>query len=54
MSVKPRVQQNFSISQELDEKFRTAVFNKKGFKKGVLSKSFEEAIENWIKEEGKK
>jgi len=48
-----RIQENFIISQEVDEKFRQAVFKRKGMKRGVLTDSFEEALLLWIKENKK-
>ena len=41
------------IQDELDEKFRNAVFQKKGMHKGNLTEAIEEAIELWIKERSK-
>ena len=51
---------NIDISDELDEQFRKAVFNRFGMKKGNLTMAIEEALEEWInkkeggKENGKK
>ena len=42
------------IDDELDEKFREAIFKAKGFHKGSLTEAVEEAIELWIEEECKK
>ncbi|MGA1975492.1 MAG: hypothetical protein ABSG92_07635 [Conexivisphaerales archaeon] len=39
------------LSDELDERFRKAVVERKGLHKGVLKEAFEEAIELWIKEQ---
>jgi len=36
------------VDEELDERFREAVFRSKGMKKGNISESIEEAIELWI------
>jgi hypothetical protein len=36
------------IQDELDEKFRNAIFQKKGMHKGNLTEAIEEAIEMWI------
>lgn len=40
---------NFVLDDELEERFRKAVFERKGMKKGNISESLEEAIERWIK-----
>lgn len=40
---------NIVLKDELEERFRKAVFEKKGMKKGNISESLEEAIECWIK-----
>ena len=35
------------ISEEIDDKFRKAVFAKFGLKKGNIQKAVEEAIKDW-------
>lgn len=40
---------NIVLNDELEEKFRRAIYQRKGMKKGNISKSLEEAIEHWIK-----
>ena len=40
------------ITDELDEKFRNALFNAKGFKKGVIKEAVEEALDDWIDKNG--
>lgn len=40
---------NISLDDKIEEKFRKAVYQRKGMKKGNISKSLEEAIEHWIK-----
>jgi len=42
------------IDDELDERFREAIFKAKGFHRGSLTDAVEEAIELWIDEECKK
>ena len=42
------------ISDELDERFRNALFKSKGFKKGVIKEAMNEALETWIEENNKK
>ena len=37
-----------NINEELDEKFREAIFKRKGMKKGNLTESIEEAMLLWI------
>jgi len=37
------------ISDELDERFRRAVFEAKGMYRGNLTEALEEAMELWIK-----
>lgn len=39
------------INDELDERFRKAVFEKKGMHKGNLTEAIEEAIECWIRDQ---
>jgi hypothetical protein len=38
------------IDDKLDEKFRTAVFKKKGMHKGNITDAVEEALECWVRE----
>ncbi len=40
---------NVKLSDDLEDKFRTAVFNRFGMKKGNLNKALEEAVRDWIK-----
>jgi hypothetical protein len=40
---------NIVLKDELEQKFRKAVFETKGMKKGNISEALEEAIEQWIK-----
>jgi hypothetical protein len=42
---------NIVLNDKLEEKFRKAVFEKKGMKKGNISEALEEAIEKWINEQ---
>lgn len=42
------------LSDELEDEFRRAVFEKYGMKKGNIAKAIEEAIERWIEEEKKR
>ena len=48
---------NLTVRDEVESKFREAVFKKRGMKKGNLIQSMEEAILMWIntpeKDEGK-
>jgi hypothetical protein len=39
---------NIVLSDELEQKFRKAVFERKGMKKGNISEALQEAIQNWI------
>jgi hypothetical protein len=39
---------NIAIDDDLEERFRKAVFEKKGMKKGNISEALQEAIESWI------
>ncbi len=41
------------IQDELDEKFREAVFKKKGMHRGNITAAVEEALECWIREHAK-
>ena len=45
---------NITISKELDQKFRKAVAENLGFKRGNLQIAIEEAIELWIEEQASK
>ncbi len=40
---------NVVLKDELEEKFRRTVFERKGMKKGNISEAIEEAIECWIR-----
>jgi hypothetical protein len=42
------------IDDELDEKFRKAVFETKGMHKGNLTEAMEEAMHCWIEQQKKK
>lgn len=39
---------NIVLDDELEKKFRKAVFQKKGMKKGNISKALEDAIKQWM------
>ena len=39
---------NVVLKDDLEEKFRKTVFERKGMKKGNISIALEEAIEQWI------
>ena len=39
---------NIVLDDELEEKFRRTVFQRKGMRKGNISKAFEEAIKQWM------
>jgi hypothetical protein len=41
------------IKDDLDEKFREAVFKKKGMHKGNITEAIEEALEMWIGKQSK-
>ncbi len=45
---------NIVLPDDLEEKFRKAVFEKKGMKKGNISEALEEAINKWIETESQK
>lgn len=45
---------NIVLSDELEEKFRKAVFERKGMKKGNISEALQEAIQEWIAYRSKK
>lgn len=48
-----KIKTTVEIEQELDEKFRQAVIERKGFRKGVLGEAVEEAISLWVETEPK-
>lgn len=39
---------NINVQKDVDEKFRTAVFRRKGLKKGNIKEAVEEAMILWI------
>jgi hypothetical protein len=45
---------NISLDDKLEERFRKAVFETKGMKKGNMSDAFQEALEAWISLQNKK
>jgi hypothetical protein len=45
---------NIVLTDATEEKFRKAVFENMGMKKGNISLALEEAIELWIEEQAKK
>ena len=45
---------NISLDDKLEERFRKAVFEAKGMKKGNMSEAFEEALETWISLQNKR
>ena len=42
------------VNDELEEKFRKTIAETKGFHKGDMGKSLEEALDLWIKEQEKR
>jgi hypothetical protein len=44
------VRVNITLDEELDKRFRQAVSQTLGFKKGNLQKAIEEALDAWIKD----
>jgi len=44
----------FSINDNLEKRFREAIFYAKGMKKGNIQLAFEDAIELWIKKRSAK
>jgi len=43
-----KIRMTIDISDELDEQFRKAVFNRFGMKRGNIAMAIEEAIKDWI------
>ena len=48
-----KTKMNIVLESKIEEKFRKAVFEAKGMKKGNISEAMEEAIEDWIKKQTK-
>ena len=46
------VRLNLTISKDLDEQFRKAVFDRFGLRKGDMQRATEEAIKLWIEKGG--
>lgn len=44
---------NIVLTEECEKKFRKAVYERKGYKKGNISDAIEEAIELWLEQEEK-
>jgi hypothetical protein len=44
----------FLISDDLDVRFRKAVFEAKGMYRGNLTEAIEEAMERWIKQQSER
>jgi hypothetical protein len=44
---------NVVLTDDLENRFRKTVYEKRGYKKGNISESFAEALELWIKEQNK-
>lgn len=42
---------NVVLNNDLEERFRRVVFERKGMKKGNISEALEEALESWIRRE---
>lgn len=42
---------NIVLGNDLEERFRRVVFERKGMKKGNISEALQEALESWIKRE---
>jgi hypothetical protein len=45
------VKSTFELDEERDKKFRQAIANSKGLRKGALSEALQEAIDLWIKKQ---
>lgn len=45
---------NIVLSDELEDRFRRGVYERKGYKKGNISEALEEALELWLTECDKK
>ena len=39
---------NIVLNDELEKRFRKAIFERKGMKKGNISEALEEAVEHWV------
>lgn len=42
---------NLVVDEDLEQKFRRAVFEKYGMKKGNIQKAVEEALQEWMKQQ---
>ncbi len=42
---------NLVVDEDLEQKFRRAVFDKYGMKKGNIQKAVEEALQDWMKQQ---
>ncbi len=49
-----KIKMTVIVDEELEKKFKEAVFKDKGMKRGNISLSLEEALEMWIKEKSKR
>jgi hypothetical protein len=45
---------NLVVDEELEQKFRRAVFERYGMKKGNIQKAVEEALQEWMKRQREK
>lgn len=41
----------FELDLERDERFRKAIYDSKGLRKGAIKEALEEAIDDWIKKQ---
>lgn len=43
-----KIKMNITIDDDVAERFKKAVFKKKGMKKGNISEAIQEAMDDWI------